>query len=149
MKKVYLFTNGNNNNINNNNSSKRDMTAPATRQTARAGLETAAAPIFVIGDHEGAAAEERALETRRRRTADGNETRNPTRAVTHAGMTRGLTRGTTKGVGGGGGAGLKMTPAEAATMARVEEMKAKKDEDVKELYLAEESLEETPVVMEK
>ena len=147
MKKVYLFTNGNNNN---NGSSKRDMTAPATRQTARAGLETAAAPIFVIGDHEGAAAEERALETRRRRTADGNETRNPTRAVTHAGMTRGLTRGTTKGAGGGGGgAGLKMTPAEAATMARVEEMKAKKDEDVKELYLAEESLEETPVVMEK
>ena len=121
------------------------MTAPATRQTARAGLETAAAPIFVIGDHEGAV-EERALETRRRRTADGNQTRNPTRAVTHAGMTRGLTRGTTMG---GGGAGLKWTPAEAATMARVDEMKAKKDEDVKELYLAEESLEETPVVMEK
>ena len=122
------------------------MTAPVTRQTARAGLETAAAPIFVIDEPNGIAVD-RVATTRLRQTAGANDTRNPTRAVTHAGMTR--QRGVTRGTAVGGGAGLTMTMADAATMARVEEMKAKKDEDVKELYLAEENLEETPIIIEK
>ena len=124
------------------------MTAPATRQTGRPGVDTVAAPIFVIDD----AGLDRDLAARRRQTAGVNETRNPTRAVTHFGVSRqrGMTRGATgSGVGGAGSGLTPLTPAEMATMARVEEMKAKKDEDVKELYLADEKLEETPTIIDK
>ena len=119
------------------------MTAPATRQTGRGGLVTAAATVFVVGGGGGEAevpVGDRALTTRRR------ETRNPARAVTNAITSR-------LGGGGGGatrgGGGSVMAPADELTMARVAEMKAKKDNDVEELYLADAELESTPTILGK
>ena len=122
------------------------MTAPATRQTGRAGLDSAAAPMITINNdsknsnnNDGDTGIYRDSATRRR----GADTRNPTRAVTRGGGGKG---GVIKG---GGGGAASMSAANAAAMRRVAEMKAKKDEDVEELYLAGERLEETPTVIEK